>query len=291
MAMRSHVLEDLLPDYLDFGPIPAKTDPFGGVFMGGTTVMTRLWTQQMIKVSTEDMIVTPYLLSLGFNEPHVTRFLLSVSRPGQVFVDIGANVGYYSILGGLRVHPGGEVWSFEPLPDLYAMMSDNMVMNGYSPMARRHCLALSDHEGTADLRIFDGYLATSTLRQPSEDFIANTEKETGRKSRTLKVNLARLDDVMRDVAAINVMKIDAEGHEPAIIRGAEQILGRSANARIVMEFVPPTMGRAESMDLLALVRRLGFSIFVLEADYSVISFDTDAELVDRNFSDLLLLRL
>ncbi|KPF71955.1 hypothetical protein IP88_10380 [alpha proteobacterium AAP81b] len=287
--MHRHDLADLIPGFQDFGPIPPKTDPFGGTYLGGTTVMTRLWTTHLIKTSTEDMIVTPHLLSLGCNEPHVTRFLLSVTHPGEVFVDIGANIGYYSILGGWRVWPDGQVWSFEPQPDLYAMLSDNMMVNGFSAMARRHRVALSDRPGTAEMRIFEGYLAASTLRSPSADFIAHTEQETGRKSSTLTVPLVRLDDIMRDVPAIDVMKIDAEGYEPAIIRGAEAILARSTRARIIMEFVPPIMGRAEALDLLALLRRLGFSIYVLEADSSVISFDTDAELADRNFSELLLL--
>lgn len=289
--MTRHQLQDLIAGYQDYGPIPAKADGFGGVYLGDGAVMTRLFTQHLVKTATGDMIVTPHLLSLGFNEPHITRFLVSVTRPGDVCVDIGANIGYFSVLMAWRAWPDGQIWAFEPQPDLYAMLSDNVTINGFGGMARRHRVALSDHQGSAEMRIFAGYQAASTLREPSEAFIRHTEMETGRLSHSLTVDLVPLDEVMRDVAAIDVLKVDAEGYEPAIIRGAEQILRRSPDPRVVMEFVPPIMGREASLALLALLRGIGFAIFVLETDNSAIRFDSDEALVDRTFSDLLLLKL
>jgi FkbM family methyltransferase len=284
-------INDVLPDVAEFPEIPAKSDPFGGVYMGDGIVMTRLWTEHLFLTSSGDMIVTPHLLSLGMNEPHNTRILMSVTNPGDVFVDIGANVGYFTVLGAWRAYPGGQVWAFEPIPKLYRIMSDNLHNNGFSMMAERRQLGLSDRTGVAQLRIFEGYEATSTMRELSADFISVTEQQTGRQSHVIDCNIVRLDDEMSDVKEINVLKIDAEGHEPSIIRGAQKILARSGNIRIVMEFVPSIMGEVEAAAHLKLLRDLDFSIFRIESDASLIEFRDDNELMAIPFSDLLLVKL
>ncbi len=148
--------------------------------MGNESVMTRLWTGHIFLASTSDIIVTPHLINIGVNEPHVTRTLVSLIGPGDVVVDVGANVSYYSVLAGWRAHPGEQVWSFEPNPRAFALLSDNMTMTGHAAMAQRWPVALSDHAGTASLRIFPGYEATSTIRVVPEAYVRHTERETGR---------------------------------------------------------------------------------------------------------------
>jgi FkbM family methyltransferase len=282
---------DVIDGIGEYPEILAKTQQFSGVYMGGGVVMTQLWSQHPFMTSAGDMIVTPHLIDVGINEPHVTRTLMSLTKPGDVVVDIGANAGYYSVLCAWRAYPGGQVWAYEPIPKLYRLMSDNLHNNGYAHMAQRRQMALSDHQGTASLRVFEGYEATSTLRDVSDAFIANTAAETGRPSHLIDVAVARLDDQMADIAEVHLMKIDAEGHEPAIIRGATDILSRSKNLKIVMEFVPPIMGERESIDHLGLLRKLGFAVYRIETDASLVRHDDDAALAAIPFSDLLLVKL
>lgn len=283
-------LRDIVTGAQDFGPIPEKADRMSAVYMGQDRVMTRLWSGHRFLASTRDMIVTPHLIDLGVNEPHVTRTLMSLIGPGDVVVDVGANVGYYSVLAGWRAHPDGQVWSFEPNPRAFALLSDNMTMTGHAAMARRWPVALSDRAGTAALRIFPGYEATSTIRAVPEAFVSHTERETGRVSHVIDVELLRLDDAMRDVPAINVMKIDAEGHEPAIIAGAQEILRRSRTVKIVMEFVPPIMDAGDTRGMLRTIRDTGFSIYRIEHDSSFTAQPDDDALMAIPFSDLLLVR-
>lgn len=285
------VLADIAPDAQDYGPIPEKTDRMSGVYMGNGVVLTTIWTGHIFMVSTSDMIVMPHLIRIGINEPHNTRTIVSLVKAGDVFVDIGANVGYFSLLAAWRSYPGGQIWSFEPNPKVYPLLSDNLHNNGFGNLARRHCLAISDQSGVASLRIFPGYEATSTLRELSPQFVEHTERETGRLSHTIAIEVVKLDDVMRDVPEIHVMKIDAEGHEPSVIRGAEQILRRSPNVKIVMEFVPPIMKEAEAADTLRLIRGMGFSIFSIEIDGTFTPRPSDVELLQIPFADLLLVRV
>ncbi len=277
---------------VEIPPIQAKEDPFAGSYMGDAVFMTKTWARHLINTSARDMIQTPHIVHLGYIEPHNTRVLASITKPGDVFVDVGANVGYFSLLGAWRAWPNGQLWAFEPQPRLYSLLWDNLSINGYTGMAHTHRLALSDSAGLATLRIFEGYEAASTIRDVPADFIAETERQTGRRSRTIEVETRTLDQVMSGVPEVNVMKIDAEGHEPAILRGAKRLLERSPHVKILMELVPPTMGRDETLAHLSFLRSLGFSIFrIIEADASLEHQIDDSELVERQFSDLLLMRV
>ena len=283
-------ITDLLPDIVELPAPYPKTEGFSGIYLGKDAVMTRIWTGHLLKLLGGEMIVTPHLLNVGFNEPHVTRMLTSLIQPGDTFVDVGANIGYYSVLGAFRAWPDGRVWTFEPQPRAYQLHSDNLMMNGFDVIAERHRLALSDHDGVAEMRFFEDYEATATLREMPSDYVENTERQTGRTSQTIEVPVARLDDIMRDVSRIDVMKIDAEGHEPAIIRGAREIIERSPKIKIVMEFVPTDIGRVEAAAHLSLLRNLGLSIWIIEHDGTLSPQPDDAALLQIPFADLLLLK-
>ncbi|WP_447764718.1 FkbM family methyltransferase [Sphingopyxis panaciterrae] len=274
----------------DFGAIPQKAGGMSGIYMGNDVVMTQLWTGHSFLASTRDMIVTPHVINLGMAEPHNSRLLVSLISPGDVVVDIGANTGYYSVLGAWRAFPGGKLWAFEPNPTAYALMSDNLSNNGFGGMASRHRLALSNRQGEAALRVFPGYEATSTIRDVSDAFVEHTERETGRASHEVTVPVDTLDNIMRDCPGIDFIKMDAEGHEPEIIDGARAILARSKNLKMLMEFVPPIMDAGKARAMLGTLRGLGLRIYRFDNDATVTRYDDDDELMKFNFSDLFLTR-
>lgn len=289
--MKQIRISDIFPDIVELPDPAAKVPSLSGVYMGNDCVLTRMYSNHLINVSTNDLIVGPHLINLGFNEPHNTKILTSITQPGDVFVDVGANIGYFSVLAAWRSYPGGSVWAFEPQPSMYRLLADNLALNGFGGMSHTHCVALSDRTSTMQMRTFPGYLATSSMREMSEAFIAFTEASTGRKSETIEVSTLRLDDVMKDVPEIHVMKIDVEGHEPEVIRGAFEIISRSPRIKIVMEFFPALMASEVAHKHLTFFRDLGFSIFRIETDGTLTKHDSDRVLLECGFSDLLLARL
>lgn len=288
--MKTYRINEIFPHIAELPmPLP-KEPPLSGVYMGKDCVLTKLYTQHLMYVSTDDLIVGPHLINLGFTEPHNTRILTSLIQPGDVFVDIGANIGYFSVLGGWRSYPGGSQWAFEPQPALYRLLADNITVNGFGATGHAFCAALSDRATRMPMRIFPGYLATSTMRKMDDAYVAFTEASTGRKSEMIEVQTLRLDDVMRDVPEINVIKIDVEGHEPEVMRGASDILARSRNLKIVMEFFPALMTRAVALDHLKFLRGFGLSIYRIETDGTLSARPDDQALIEGGFSDLLLVR-
>jgi FkbM family methyltransferase len=155
----------------------------------------------------------------GCVEPNEFAFLDRILRPGMTFVDAGANHGIYTVFAARRVGADGLVWAFEPSPRERGQLHFNLEMNGLT--ARVFSVALADVNGQAELTVSDPeHHGQSTLGA-----FANPELEVHGKE---LVEVRRLDDVVAEnpLTRIDVMKLDVEGAELRLLRGAAGILER-----------------------------------------------------------------
>ncbi|MCW8087317.1 FkbM family methyltransferase [Sabulicella glaciei] len=147
----------------------------------------------------------------GNTEPE-WRLLHELADPDRAAVDVGGNHGLYA--GQLaRLCP--QVHCFEPQPALVAELQRKLPRN-----VTIHNMALSDTTGIATLRV-----------PPGDDGRASLHPANAVRGDTLLVPLRRLDDVVRE--PVGFMKIDVEGHEMAVLRGAEEIIRRDRPALLV----------------------------------------------------------
>jgi FkbM family methyltransferase len=149
------------------------------------------------------------------------RYLSSTLQEGQVFVDIGANIGFYSLFAAKRVGPKGYVYSFEPDPMTYESLDRSLRRNGFD-WARCINAALSDHEGTMPFyTVSDG---------SAHSLVPEVKRRAKRYSGQVPVRVTRLDDLDReglfDVPTIDLIKIDVEGEEPRTVTGMLKTLER-----------------------------------------------------------------
>jgi FkbM family methyltransferase len=149
------------------------------------------------------------------------RYLSSTLQEGQVFVDIGANIGFYSLFAAKRVGPKGSVYSFEPDPMTYESLDRSLRRNGFD-WARCINAALSDHEGTMPFyTVSDG---------SAHSLVPEVKRRAKRYSGQVPVRVTRLDDLDReglfDVPTIDLIKIDVEGEEPRTVTGMLKTLER-----------------------------------------------------------------
>ena len=157
----------------------------------------------------------------GKVEPEVQTALRSLLRPGDTFVDVGAGVGFFTVLAARLVGPAGRVIAFEPAPDGAATIRLNAALNGFDHV-EVVAAALSDRDGDALL---------AGAGEPT----ATLEVAPGADARGRRVPIATLDSFLadRDDVAPAVVKVDVEGHESAVLRGMRSTLHRLRPALIV----------------------------------------------------------
>jgi FkbM family methyltransferase len=150
--------------------------------------------------------------ALGTSEPHVQRFLAVNLRAGQVFYDVGANVGFLTLVGARAVGQSGRVYSFEPLPDNVAVLKHNVGLNRLSQVEIVEA-AVADASGRSEFAI-----GTSTTGRLTSD--ARAEKSH------LAVRTVSLDDAVAGMgfAPPHVVKIDVEGAEGRVLSGMAAII-------------------------------------------------------------------
>ena len=150
----------------------------------------------------------------GYYEPITTLVTSSLLRPGDTFLDIGANVGFYSLVLS-TLNPLVRITSFEPNPRNFGLLQNNAMLNGYANI-RCEPIALSDSEGTARLYLSKSDMSASLVPGFDEGgALAPVEVRTI----TLDAYLAKHPTKGRVV-----IKVDVEGHETAFFRGAARTL-------------------------------------------------------------------
>jgi FkbM family methyltransferase len=155
-------------------------------------------------------------------EPETTVLLASVLKPGDVFVDVGAHVGYFTVLAASLVGAAGQVVAFEPEPGNYAQLIAHIRLNTFTQVLPIHCAAGAE-AGVFDLHCNadnDGGHALWDVRlHPYND-------RSRAAPRAYPVFVTTLDRVLGNVAPgrIKAIKIDVEGNEHAVLRGARRTL-------------------------------------------------------------------
>jgi FkbM family methyltransferase len=191
--------------------------------------VTKTVYNALIKGSTEDLIQR-YIYFFGMWEPNLTRFVRHRLRAGDVFVDVGANIGYFSLLASGLVGKQGRVLAFEASPTIYEQFLDNIVLNQCSNIVP-HNIAAGDTIGTTPV-FFSGEHNIG---------MTNTVPGLGGQFET-EVALLPLDTVMTDTVWNNVriVKIDVEGAEFSVVKGLQKLLAKKSNPNVelVVEINP-----------------------------------------------------
>jgi FkbM family methyltransferase len=212
-----------------------------------------------------DTVITPGLVAIGEWEPGLTSYFGAYLEPGMTFLDLGAHVGYFSCLAGRLVGPRGLVVAFEPNPRNYELLLANVWRNGLTNVV---CFPWAVTDSS---RILDLYLSTGN----SGDH--RIFAEAGRIS--VPVRGVALDalEVLRP--PVDVVKIDVQGAEEAVFRGAAQLLAASPAALVATEFSvsEATAFGSDPRALLAYYRSLGYTIRTQHPEQrEVLDLDDDA---------------
>jgi FkbM family methyltransferase len=205
-------------------------------------------------VDPHDFAVAPHLKADLSYESGVANVLTTKLSPGDTFVDVGASFGYFATLLARVVGPAGKIVAFEPGPQNFPLLLLNLSSNGIDGEA--HQMALSDRPGLfAYSRSGANGMVSTFGGDPSELGLHDL------------VQVSTLDRELRD-GPVHAMKIDVEGAEGLVLRGARETLRRWAPL-LVLEFSPPALeavSRMSGTEVLQLLTDLGYQIDVIGDD-------------------------
>jgi FkbM family methyltransferase len=179
-------------------------------------------------VDSKDSSVAYHLINEGYWESWITSWMTRTVQPDWHCIDIGANFGYYT--GVLSRLTDGAVLAFEPNPDIADMLQKSIDFNKFDNVTLKAC-ALGSEDDTLTLSLADAYQGSGSLLM-DEDFFKTWDANT----RTYEVPVKRLDDSVGRRKRWDFIKIDVEGWEPEVFKGAEKVL--SYGPLIAVEISP-----------------------------------------------------
>ena len=212
-------------------------------------------------------------LHFGVYEKAETRFFQSACRDGMTFLDVGANLGYYTALATRAVGPNGRVLAVEPDPDSFGYLEQTIAANAVGNV-QAFPVAASDAPATLPLYISTDNRGDNRLYASGED------------RPQVEVNARPLDALLREnkIDKVDLIKIDVQGYEPKVIAGLRETITASPNLTLLTEFWPQGIDEAgeNANDFLQTLRGLGLTLHELQPDGSLAELTNDTDLIARH---------
>ncbi|HKZ67502.1 MAG TPA: FkbM family methyltransferase [Chitinophagaceae bacterium] len=162
------------------------------------------------------------------------NFLNNQVEKGMTVIDIGAHIGLLSTIIAQKVGNSGKVYSFEPTPSTFQLLQKTIAINNHKEIIIPFNKAVSDKSGTTTFYITDKAAHNSNS-------LANTKRENV-KEYAIEVNLVSVDDFALEnkLSKIDLIKIDAEGAELSVLKGAEKTID-TFKPKILLALHPPSI--------------------------------------------------
>jgi FkbM family methyltransferase len=214
---------------------------------------------------------SPMMLAriLGQYEVAKTKAISILLGSGATLVDVGANKGDFTLLAARAVGKDGRVLSFEPEPENCKWIRKSMQLNGYTNIALYE-VALSGVDGSAQLHL--GKKSGWHTLLPVQSNL---------RERTINVPTRALDSVLEEANQfkVDVMKVDVEGAELEVLKGAYSTLSNNRNIVLLVD-IHPALG-VDPEEVCSFLLKLGFSIYEMS-----FPFNTPAR-IDNNLKEIL----
>jgi FkbM family methyltransferase len=169
--------------------------------------------------------------TLATKEPETVSWIIENFRPGDVLFDVGANIGIYAILAAAH-NREGTVVAVEPMAATFARLCHNTLLNGFDNL-RPWCVAIAAADGAGAFD-FSSLTAASSMHSPAG---SNMTEQFGEKvAIQAGIGLVSLDSLAGMVGMPNLIKIDVDGGEDAVLAGAERVLANPTLRSVLIEF-------------------------------------------------------
>jgi FkbM family methyltransferase len=256
-----------------------------GIYLGDNLAVTFLANGCRAYIDTRSKDIGLHLLQSGTWETHYTEAFKRLLEPGSKVVDVGANLGWYSLVAAPIVGPAGRIYAVEPNPELARLVYWSLRTNGFIGHSKVFQVAVGDQAGVVDL----------VLRSdmPGSGFIRPTvHAVTDPPAAVVRVPSVRLDELLaEEEGPIDVVKMDIEGWEGMAIRGMDGIFARSPRLRMLIEWsTQQDRSPAPRREVARMMAERGYAPWRIDKEGAISRAAWEEVLAERTLVNLVLLR-
>jgi len=244
-AYTGKLIRKLLPDFQLSSFLLRTAGSQKEVTVNGRRMFVDLW----------DSAVSTHLFVSKTWEPEETRLVSSLLREGDVFVDVGANVGYFTLVASDAVGKSGKVFAFEPEPKNFSLLRKNVQVNK-CVNARCEQKAVNGTDHPVELYLSSFNYGDHRIFQSHDD----EDYNRGRQRARTQVEGVTLDSYFAPGTRVDFIKMDVQGAEYFALQGMKRVLRDNLDVVLMMEFWPHGLKEAgvEPSRLLEEIEDLGF---------------------------------
>jgi len=185
----------------------------------------------------QDVGLSRTLFYRGIHEPLATQIAKEELTEGMTVIDVGSNLGYYVLLEAGQIGSQGRLFAIEPVPRTFAILEQNIALNQIGNASAEN-LAMSSESAELTMNVTEQF---NWAHIPQKQMNSNRAKDMSRWVReTISVRGLTLDDFVqsRNIECVNFLRMDTEGYETEIIKGAANVLATHRPLKILMEVHP-----------------------------------------------------
>lgn len=201
-----------------------------GTYIGNNKMVVKLGYNGMLTISSKDLSIMPSLVTTGFLEIPLTKYFINQIKPGNTIIDVGTNVGYFTILAAKLVGSQGKVIGYEANPNLLPFVQDNIAMNWLTNQTKLKNIAIYSEKTTLNFHLSEKFHGDSSTQIRSQNENVNDRYTT------INVDANSLDNELKGINSIDLLKLDIEGGEYNAFLGMIELLKNRKIKRIVFEW-------------------------------------------------------
>jgi len=229
-------------------------------------------SKMYLDVNSRDPLIKGIFQSYGFERIHekaTTNLFKKIVKNGNVVVDLGSNIGYFTLLAAKLVGQAGTVYSFEPEPKNFGYLKKNVEINNYKNVVAVQ-RAVSDKKGKIPLFVCSYDAGHHTINQYSGIEAYRRGRHSEKKS--IDIEATTLDDFFQGKEnSIDLIKLDVQGAEALALKGMDKILKTNNRLKMIVDFFPillEKMGDSPKEFISRILNDYHFSVFVIPGDNS-----------------------
>jgi FkbM family methyltransferase len=210
-----------------------------GVYIGNNKMLiSPIWGGKLI-ASSNDRSLMPELVIQGFYEIALTKYFLKNIKPGDTVIDIGANLGYFTVLAGYLVGSNGKVIAYEAVKENCDLIQENISINGINNRVEIRNRAVYSQNKTISFFETEMFKGNSSIKKHGENYFVFFGNEH------IKENMVPaecLDNYVEELPFIKIIKIDIEGGEYHALLGMQKLIENNKVDTIIFEFNQNMLG-------------------------------------------------